>query len=332
MIIKGGVRKLCIASGRLVHPKCGTWRISASRFAKWLCAGLPLTWIRLRNGLSLQVDPCDDDGRMLYLFGTIDPRIVGTCQALLRPGDVLLDIGANCGALALSCQHSVLPHGRIVCFEPQSNLCRRIEECCERHHLAHIQVCETALADSDGITTLNIPRGHSGAATIAHKTSADSDCMTVRVSNTGRLIREIVEDRPFGAKVDVEGSELLVLPHLLRRTRARFVVFEVVYIPDKGELFRLLGEWKWSLFRFEKSIWRIRVVAASKPSDLSKCRDAVAVRLQPNCRPERVNNLRDLARNVVGDERDISFHSDSFPGPPPCETSKKSSLKRFTGS
>ena len=107
------LRSTILATLHSVPLKTGIARLSESRVSKWSCRGLVSARARLRNGIHLQVDPQDYNGRMLLLAGTPDPKVVETCRALLAPGMAFLDIGANYGSIGLLCTEVVGTTGEI---------------------------------------------------------------------------------------------------------------------------------------------------------------------------------------------------------------------------
>ena len=42
-------------------------------------------------------------------------------NALIRPGDTVIDVGANRGMFALNASYLVGKNGRVICFEPNPN-------------------------------------------------------------------------------------------------------------------------------------------------------------------------------------------------------------------
>jgi FkbM family methyltransferase len=58
-------------------------------------------------------------GRSLELYGEYSEAEIQVFRFLLRPGDVVLDAGANIGALTLPFSHLVGEQGAVIAFEPQ---------------------------------------------------------------------------------------------------------------------------------------------------------------------------------------------------------------------
>jgi hypothetical protein len=75
-------------------------RITDSAIAAWAC-GEGVAVGELRYGARAIVFVNDYVGRAMCLWGEHDSRITSVMDAVLRPGDTVLDIGANFGAVGL---------------------------------------------------------------------------------------------------------------------------------------------------------------------------------------------------------------------------------------
>jgi len=71
-----------------------------------------------RGGIQWDLDLCEGIDLAIFLFGMFERETVLTCRRLIRPGDVVLDIGANIGAHTLHLARCVGPGGCVVAFEP----------------------------------------------------------------------------------------------------------------------------------------------------------------------------------------------------------------------
>src|SRR5262249_53738286 len=110
-------------------------------------------------------------------------------------------------------------------FEPQPRLCQRIRQALARVPSGRVQLHEVALADHDGMLSLSVPPGHSGAGSLVrHTTGAEQVRVPVRAA--AAYVRPLLAGRPFGVKLDVEGAEAMILPELLRLEGLRSVTFE----------------------------------------------------------------------------------------------------------
>ena len=160
----------------------------------------------------------DYHGRIFWLFGNNDWKVTHAACALSRPGDVFLDIGANHGTVGFAVGRIVGPEGHIHMFELQAYLARRLRGVVEQNALGNVTVHEAALLDRDGETTMSMPRCYSSMASIMAEMQSDSrftERVTVRTADTRPYVESLTADRPFGIKIDIEGTEPLVLERLI---------------------------------------------------------------------------------------------------------------------
>jgi FkbM family methyltransferase len=71
-----------------------------------------------RGGICWDLDLSEGIDFSIYLLGAFEPGTAKTLQELVKPGDVVLDIGANIGAHTLRLAQSVGPGGKVYAFEP----------------------------------------------------------------------------------------------------------------------------------------------------------------------------------------------------------------------
>ena len=189
-----------------------------------------------------------------------------------------LDIGANYGAVGLLCRDAVLPSGRTHLFEPQPDLCRRMRACVAEHGLDDVVVHEVALLDREATLELSRPASHSGSASVVRRRGADDLTMRVRAVAPATYLPPLVGDRPWGAKLDVEGAEPLLLPRLVALPRLRFIVLETRYLRDPGQAWETLRGAGLAVFGLRKTYFAVRLARLQSASDLPRHHDAVAVR------------------------------------------------------
>ncbi|MCA9290391.1 MAG: FkbM family methyltransferase [Phycisphaerales bacterium] len=233
----------------------------------------------LRNGVRIRVDPRDYNGRELLLFGAPDRRIVNLCRSLIRAGDCFLDLGANHGAVGLLCADLVGRDGAVHLVEPQPGLGERIAECLASNPSLPVHLHRIGLWDSDGTLTMARPTGHSGAATFVTGVvdDATSDHLSVPVRDVSAWVREVVGERTFGAKVDVEGAETIIVPALMKMPNCRFVAFECKH----GETGRTIWDAAAAAGRplrgLERTAVRLRTTPIERLDDFGRQTDYVAL-------------------------------------------------------
>lgn len=119
---------------------------------------------------------------------------------LLRPGDVVWDVGAHHGFVTLCAAERVGPTGQVHAFEPSA----RNREMLRRHvawnKLGNVTIHPFALSDHDGESCFG------GAGTSKTQAlGAGTEIVEVRCAAT--LVRQGVLPAPDVVKIDVEGAE-----------------------------------------------------------------------------------------------------------------------------
>jgi FkbM family methyltransferase len=80
--------------------------------------GLPPTLETRRGGIRWKLDLAEGIDLSIWLLGGFEPRTLRDYRRLVRPGDVVLDIGANVGSHTLPLAQLVGATGRVLAFEP----------------------------------------------------------------------------------------------------------------------------------------------------------------------------------------------------------------------
>lgn len=190
------------------HP--GRWRLIAPAVA--LAPALRHTaasWvIDVREGFRIQVDGSSQTGRMLYATGEYESETTRIVKRLLRPGDTMIDVGANIGYFSLLGARTVGPRGHVVAFEPVTRVRQRLLHNLTLNDVANITVRDEALAASGGPAEFFTgPADDSGLASLRPLAAS------TRVSVMRARLDDLWEtERPIALiKIDVEGAEMAAL-------------------------------------------------------------------------------------------------------------------------
>ena len=236
------------------------------------------TYARMLNGMSISVDPRDYHGRILYLFGTNDPKVHHVAQALLDIGDRFLDIGANYGSIGLLASDRVGSNGQVHLFEPQPHLCQAIRQVLASSKRSNVYLHEVALMDRDDVMWLARPTGHSGMATLVkHCDQTAWDKLTVDVRDIAAYVQPLIDAKPFGAKIDVEGAEIYLIPWLLKQPLLKFVIFEAAHNVD--QLWALVRASGLQLYGLKRTLFAKQLTRIDDVEHMQRYHDVVAVRV-----------------------------------------------------
>jgi FkbM family methyltransferase len=144
---------------------------------------------------------------------------------LLRPDDLVVDVGANFGFWALPAARLGC---RVIAVEPVPATRARLAANAERNGLAErVEIVAEALSDSDATLTIAVPDGESGQASAHPGDGADNDNFSVAATT----LDELLGDRPARfLKIDVEGHEPAVLrgaARVLSSGQIQYVLIEL---------------------------------------------------------------------------------------------------------
>lgn len=170
--------------------------------------------IDTRHGLISYLTYDDPIGRALREFGEWAWNELSLLTSLLRPGDVVIDIGANIGTHSLSFARAVGPKGEVHAFEPQPPVLAILKGNVARNHASWVRVHGEAVGSGAGTARIMVPdygRPHNAGAAGAAEAGYDVPVVALDALDleSCRLV-----------KLDVEGMEPQVLAGA-RRTLER---------------------------------------------------------------------------------------------------------------
>lgn len=209
------------AWGKVLHAVAG-WR----RDWFWANAGSRTICERV-TGRLMRLDLSQWSDRFTFFLGRwydLECQIV--IQRTVRPGDTVVDVGANRGMFSFLASQRVGAQGTVISFEPNPHCVKILQAEATANGIQNIEVHTCGLGDTNGTLPLFVPTVNSGEATFAKSRYADAKQIVVPVHIGDNLLATI---SPSLIKIDVEGFECRVLRGL-RRTieRSRPIVLTEV--------------------------------------------------------------------------------------------------------
>ena len=171
------------------------------------------------------------DGQIVYVPAHVDvtaghrlfkpATFIELIGPLCRPGDWVLDVGANVGDWTLPMALRVGRQGKVLAFEPIPYLAETIAKTARINRHDWVEVLQLALASVNGTAEFSVERGNSGGSRLG-RLGGDFSQITVETARLDSVLsgRPDVERIDF-VKIDVEGFEAEVLQGA-RETLARF--------------------------------------------------------------------------------------------------------------
>ncbi|MBG9389064.1 FkbM family methyltransferase [Caenimonas aquaedulcis] len=166
-------------------------------------------------------------------FGLYEVETARAVRALLRPGDVFVDAGANVGYFSLLAAQCVGDRGRVHAFEPFPPNRERLRGNVEANGYGRIvHIHGQALSDAGG--EIELHQYTAGAANHGQVTAfpqPGQGAKSVRVETTA-LDSALPGLLPRVVKLDVEGSEMLALRGMAETIRRSACAVIVEMNPD----------------------------------------------------------------------------------------------------
>jgi len=190
----------------------------------------------------IELDPADltEKGILDYYDARnfYEPDVSRLMLQVLRKGDIVVDVGANCGYFTLLAASLVGPSGTVVSIEPAPACVKRLEANLRRNALANVIVLDRVAAAQTGEVTFYLNSDNSGGNALwnpgdwpANRKSRDNPVSITSAATT--LDAEWSAHAlsyPKFIKIDTEGAEQAVLEGasgLLSSGKVSFVAAEL---------------------------------------------------------------------------------------------------------
>ncbi|HMB07734.1 MAG TPA: FkbM family methyltransferase [Isosphaeraceae bacterium] len=133
-----------------------------------------MTWTRLDFGAEILVPLNDYIGKAAFYVGDLDRKVSETIKRIVRPGDHVLDIGANLGLVTLQLAKLVGKRGVVHSFEPNPNIANLLRRSIERNELENVRLHTCALGTEEGTLDLSFPGYNAGQGTLKMTRSSNA--------------------------------------------------------------------------------------------------------------------------------------------------------------
>ena len=182
----------------------------------------------------MYVDPSDTMGDM----ATGEAWEVATTHVfkkVIRPGDVIVDVGAHWGYFALLAATLCTETGKVYAFEPHPKNFAMLTRNIAANHLSNVVTVQSAVSNCDGPTQMFEARGSMGHSinTLPQEWRALNDAKPRAISVSTIKLDDYFVDNPIQPrliKIDIEGAEPLAIEGmqgLIKRSPKVVLITEV---------------------------------------------------------------------------------------------------------
>jgi FkbM family methyltransferase len=123
----------------------------------------------------------------------------------LRPGDLIVDIGAGVGDDVVFFSQLVGPTGRVIAVEPNPRIFRCLEKTVKANKLSNVAAVNMAICDHDGDILIEDRYDH-----LSNRIDVESG-VKVKATTLDNLILELGTTDPDLIKINAEGAETAIL-------------------------------------------------------------------------------------------------------------------------
>jgi FkbM family methyltransferase len=177
----------------------------------------------LASGYRVCASPAENLG---YLLGTHEPHLQRIIRECVTSGDTVYDVGANIGYVSLMLAKRVGPGGRVIAFELVPRNVDSFRQNIEINRINNVQLLEVAASDRRGEAVIRTTENLATASLMWHRNDPSATEFSVRTVSVDELVEAGDLGYPTFVKIDVEGSEGMVVKGMCRTiSTAKPVVF-----------------------------------------------------------------------------------------------------------
>jgi FkbM family methyltransferase len=166
--------------------------------------------VKLRSGALIQTTQVDHLQLLLYYFGTFEPECLAAMHRIIKPGDTVLDVGANIGLFTLEASLSVGSSGRVIAIEAMPEHATAVVHSARSNGMMNVEVISVAAGDRIGEAILTLPRNTNYGMFTVGDVAGDVS-FKVPVQRIDDIVAERGVKSVAFIKMDIEGSELNAL-------------------------------------------------------------------------------------------------------------------------
>lgn len=185
----------------------------------------------LSYGIRMNLDISEFLQAHLYLYGSYELPSIRFIRRVVKPGDVVADVGAQIGYITLAM--ATIDTGKVTvhAFEPEPNNIRRLRNNVALNPGVDVRIIEKAVSDTNQAIRLYLSKDHNAGthSTISGGTNVSDEFVEIPAVTLDDYVREQGLTALRLVKIDVEGGEYEVIKgaHETLRTLRPIVLMEL---------------------------------------------------------------------------------------------------------
>jgi FkbM family methyltransferase len=189
-------------------------QLALKLYNRFLMHFAPVHLVRTYFGAEIECNARDMIQSTIIHFRAWEPNTSAILSRLVKPGDVVVDVGANIGYYSLLFSKLVGPKGKVVAIEALPKLAQILSRNLERNSATNVRVVNAAAGEPGSVVLYEAPRSNIGMTT----TRADRgfpEAATVQALPLEWILSNDEAAHTRLIKIDIEGGEVPVVERLL---------------------------------------------------------------------------------------------------------------------
>lgn len=219
------------------------------------------------DGHKMYLDP--DDSLLLSIWGGHEHFETQVIVDAVRPGDTVLDIGANIGYYTLLFARQTGPQGTVIAFEPDPDNFALLKKNVEANGYQNVELVQKAVSNENGAITLYLDQKYKGNHRIRPFDGASRSIEIEAVA-----LQDFLKDRAEEIdliKIDIEGAEPMALESMAETLKKGTTTIVTEFYPkalkecgnDPGAYLAFLTECGFALYEINEKAQKLERASAS---------------------------------------------------------------------
>jgi FkbM family methyltransferase len=170
------------------------------------------------NGVTVALNQRDPVVSGALTLGVYEPGERAFIQRTCRPGDTVLDVGANVGLYTAMTAHLAGPKGRVIALEPDPENFGYLQQTIQANSFANVHAVQAAAAGETGEATLYVSASNRGDNRM-YANEMCGDQLKVKIVRLDDLLPTLQVNTLDFIKIDVQGFEGQVMEGLKETIR-----------------------------------------------------------------------------------------------------------------
>lgn len=204
--------------------------------------------VKTLYGFKMQIDPVNDKGveRSIFYTGTYEAGVLRIFDKILKPGDKVLDVGANIGLMTLFAANRIGSNGEVHSFEPEPDTFTILSKNVLLNKKRNIRLNNVALGaeEKEGIIYPNFDVNRGASSIVKKDTTVGKP---IKIVTLDQYLQQKNLSKISLIKIDIEGYELEMLKggeNLLKSEDAPIICIEysqdVEHVKEVGDVYDYL--------------------------------------------------------------------------------------------